>query len=162
VAATLTEKHPGCSVLLIEKGTPVQNDKLTQVESQGMGKYYEKGSLLTSTDGHMMILAGSCLGGGSTVNWGCSLDTPAYVRDEWAGELGMPQFGRGEEGKAFDAAMATVKKVMGVHSDVVHNGMNTRLIAGCDKMGYKWKVRAPHEASEGARERGREGSERGK
>ena len=135
-AATIMEANPSATCLVIEKGTPVTNSSFSQVESHGMGKFYEKKSLLTSSDGHMMILAGSCLGGGSTINWGCSLDTPAYVRDEWSGELKLPQF----NSKEYDDAMDHVKARMGVHSDVTHNGMNERLIEGSDKLGYEWKV----------------------
>ena len=64
-ASTILAENPGARVLVIEKGSPVQTDKLSQVEIHGMAGYYEKKGLQTTSDGNIMILAGSCLGGGS-------------------------------------------------------------------------------------------------
>lgn len=75
---------------------------------------------------------------GSTVNWGCCLDTPKYVREEWNG-MGLSQFH--PDGEEFNGAMAEVKKYMGVtDTGIVHNGMNKKLIEGCDKNKFEWKV----------------------
>mmetsp|Transcript_16040 Transcript_16040/g.31937 ORF Transcript_16040/g.31937 Transcript_16040/m.31937 type:complete len:444 (+) Transcript_16040:22-1353(+) len=126
--------------LVIEKGTPLPSDlkNVSQCESEGMCDFYEKGSLLTTNDGSLMILAGAALGGGSTVNWGCCLDTPEYVREEW-NQMGLPQFAPGN--KEFSRSMAEVKEYMGVtDKGITHNGMNKKLIEGCEKNKFKWKV----------------------
>jgi hypothetical protein len=52
----------------------------------------EKGGLCATDDGHIIVLAGSCVGGGSTVNWSASFRTPDYVLVEWSEELGLQQF----------------------------------------------------------------------
>ena len=50
---------------------------------------FENGSLLTTADGGISLLAGRCLGGGSTVNWSASFKTPPHVTNEWASEYGL-------------------------------------------------------------------------
>jgi hypothetical protein len=52
---------------------------------------YERGCLLTTEDGAMAVLAGSCFGGGTVVNWSASLRTPMYVRQEWATKFGCEE-----------------------------------------------------------------------
>ena len=52
---------------------------------------YENGGLLTSEDGNISILAGSSLGGGTTVNWSASFRTPEHVLEDWI-NLGLDQF----------------------------------------------------------------------
>mmetsp|Transcript_1236 Transcript_1236/g.2224 ORF Transcript_1236/g.2224 Transcript_1236/m.2224 type:complete len:723 (-) Transcript_1236:32-2200(-) len=139
VAKTLAEGIPNVKILIIEKGNflPDNLEEVSQVESEGMSKYYEKGSLLTTDDGSIMILAGAGLGGGSTINWGCCLDTPSYVRKEWATDFGIDWVDSPE----FESCLDDVKKEMGVHADdVKHNSMNEKMIYGCKKNGFDWKV----------------------
>jgi len=56
-----------------------------------------------------MILAGSGLGGGSTINWGCCLDTPSYVRKEWASEFGIEWVDSPEFEKCLDDVKKEVR-----------------------------------------------------
>eukprot|EP01050_Picozoa_sp_SAG11_P026218 SAG11_NODE_6199_length_1366_cov_3.453039_2_plen_95_part_01 len=82
----------------------------------------------------MAILAGSTLGGGTTINWGCCIPTPDYVREEWSNRHGahrLPQFGSGEAGKEFDEALTAVAKRIGASEDgVVHNSVNQLMLDG--------------------------------
>jgi long-chain-alcohol oxidase len=39
-----------------------------------------------------VVLAGACVGGGSTINWSASFRTPDWVREDWVA-LGLPAFG---------------------------------------------------------------------
>lgn len=50
---------------------------------------YEAGGLLATEDGSLSLLAGTCVGGGSVVNWSASFRTPQHVRREWATEFGL-------------------------------------------------------------------------
>jgi len=154
-AATLA--RAGYSVLVIEKGPYVAPDKLSNLESEMFDQLYEQSSLLTTTDGNIMILAGSALGGGSAINWSCCLDTPLEVRREWADVHGLDHFRplSGDMQTEFDASMALIKKRIGVacppsssskspqkksKSSINHNVMNEVMIAGCEGMGYKHQV----------------------
>ena len=62
--STATLQAAGNSCLVLEKGAYIPPFELTQVESEAMTNLYEKGGLLTTVDGNIMILAGTGLGGG--------------------------------------------------------------------------------------------------
>ena len=139
VAKTLADGIKGAKILVVEKGNwiPDNLSEISQVESEGMSTFYEKGSLLTSDDSSIMILAGCALGGGSTINWGCCLDTPSYVRKEWREDYGVDWVDSDE----FEGCLREVKEEMGVHDAIKrHSVPNQKLIYGCDKNNYKWHV----------------------
>ena len=101
----------GLDVIVVEKGVYVPPGAISGLEKPAYETMYEKGGLLTSSDGAISILAGSTLGGGSTVNWACCLPPPRFVREEWATQLGLPQFAPGAA--AFDASIAAVLRRIG-------------------------------------------------
>ena len=157
-AATLA--NAGYKVIILEKGPFVSPYNMTNLESEMFDQLYEQSSLLTTDDGNVMILAGSGLGGGSAINWGCCIETPDEVRREWADAHGLENFrpvGGGVQTQ-FDASMDAVKKRIGViespswtgvngdtkrkvvPSMIQHNGMNEVLISGCEKVGFDYEV----------------------
>eukprot|EP00854_Cymbomonas_tetramitiformis_P003189 gene3189-4035_t len=79
----------GHKVLVLEKGRYMKQEELSLVEAQSALDMYERGGLLQSEDGSISMFAGSTFGGGATVNWMCSLQTPHHVRKEWAEEHGL-------------------------------------------------------------------------
>ena len=82
-------------MLVLEKGPFVPPEAVSGDEQEAFSKMYEKAGLLASTDGAFGILAGACLGGGSTINWACCLPPPLAIREEWADPAGahrLPQF----------------------------------------------------------------------
>eukprot|EP00586_Coscinodiscus_wailesii_P018901 CAMPEP_0172513800 /NCGR_PEP_ID=MMETSP1066-20121228/255483_1 /TAXON_ID=671091 /ORGANISM="Coscinodiscus wailesii, Strain CCMP2513" /LENGTH=344 /DNA_ID=CAMNT_0013294215 /DNA_START=51 /DNA_END=1082 /DNA_ORIENTATION=+ len=81
VAAALLSAA-GYTTLVLEKGHYHPPSAITQLESDAMDQMYERHSLLASTDGNVCLLAGSTLGGGTSINWACCLDTPEDVRRE--------------------------------------------------------------------------------
>ena len=128
----------GLSVVVLEKGAYVRPSQIDGLEGAGFNKLYEKGGLMSTADASMGILAGATLGGGTTVNWACCLETPAYVRDEWAA-AGLPQFAPGAPG--FDTALQAITARIGATADgVVHNKANRLLADGCGRLGYPWKT----------------------
>lgn len=66
---------------------------------------------MVSDDGGVVLLAGSCVGGGTTVNWAASFRTPRHVRLEWARKLGLKSF---ELGGPYDKALDAVCERLGV------------------------------------------------
>ena len=89
MAAELSAAGLKCAVL--EKGNFVRPADMTQEEATAFDQFYERGGLLTTEDGAITVLAGESFGGGTSINWSCSLPTPGYVRDEWAG-MGLSKF----------------------------------------------------------------------
>jgi long-chain-alcohol oxidase len=83
----------GLSVLVLEKGGYFRPAEFKAWrESEAFLHTFEKGGLCSTVDGNVLVLAGSCVGGGSTVNWSASFRTPEMVRQDWVNS-GMPQFG---------------------------------------------------------------------
>lgn len=82
----------GYTVLVLEKGGYFQaRDFARWRECEAMGNTYDKGGLCTSEDGSVVVLSGSCVGGGSTINWSASFRTPDAILDDWTA-AGLTQF----------------------------------------------------------------------
>jgi hypothetical protein len=82
----------GYTVLVVEKGGYFQSkDYKEWREAESMANLYDKGGLCTSEDGGVVILSGSCIGGGSTLNWSASFRTPDIVLEDWE-KTGLTQF----------------------------------------------------------------------
>ena len=134
VAAAILS-HSGYNVLVLEKGPYVPPSEVTNLECQALDSMYEKHSLLTTNDGNIMILAGSTLGGGTTVNWACCLPLPDKVREEWIHKYGLTQFGS----SAYEESLLAVQERIGClsHDKVTHNLANQKMKKGCNVMGYE-------------------------
>ncbi|MCO5561677.1 hypothetical protein L7F22_015298 [Adiantum nelumboides] len=131
VAAKLAQA--GHSVLVLEKGHYFPAAELSQLEGPSMNAMYEDGGCLITKDSRMILLAGTTVGGGSTVNWCASFRTPSHVRKEWAESLHLDLFAS----NAYDHAMDEVCSRLGVQSEVVHeNFQNGVLRAGCQALGF--------------------------
>mmetsp|Transcript_60264 Transcript_60264/g.173894 ORF Transcript_60264/g.173894 Transcript_60264/m.173894 type:complete len:595 (-) Transcript_60264:344-2128(-) len=122
----------GKRVLVVEKGRYQTRAEMTGVEYDGLNNLFEQGGLGVSEDSSVAVLAGSTFGGGSAVNWACSLRTPDRVKQEWATEHGLAAFIDG----TFDASLDVVCERVGVKNEVSHNRNNQMLVEGCKSLGY--------------------------
>jgi choline dehydrogenase-like flavoprotein len=131
VAGELAEA--GLKVVVIEKGPYKVESDFNQREAQMMSMLYEAGGALTTKDGGVSVLAGSCVGGGTTVNWSASLRTPDYVLDAWGRGHDNPQFLEREYLRHFEA----VEEVLHVNTEEsIHNPHNQALHDGVAKLGW--------------------------
>ena len=127
----------GHDVLVLEKGPYCHGCDFTQREVDMMGKLYDAKGALTTQDGSVGILAGSCLGGGTTVNWAGAFRTPDYVLQEWACEHDVPHFTALE----FKESLNVVARTIGVNTNYTrHNGQNQALWEGSTKLGQEVKL----------------------
>lgn len=127
----------GFEVLVVEKGSYFTDNQLVGNERQSTEAMYEKKGALTTQDTSMMILAGSTLGGGTTINWAGSLRTPDNVLEEWARDYGFD----GAISPEYKASMDAVSARMNVNSDECGlNGNNAQLVKGSEKLGYAVEV----------------------
>jgi len=134
VASVLTKK--GASVIVVEKGPYLKPNEMTQQEMPMIRKLYERQGTLASEDGGMGIFAGSCIGGGTTVNWAGSFRTPNYVLHEWATEHQNPHF----LDKAYQANFEFIENRTKVNSSYQkHNLQNQSLKNGSELIGLKVK-----------------------
>ncbi len=90
VAGLLAEA--GRSVVVLEKGPNPSSADLTQVEGDMLSTLYLDSGLVMTQSGSMPILAGSCVGGGTTINYTTSFPLPEATREEWARRSGLPFF----------------------------------------------------------------------
>ncbi|KAI1868243.1 hypothetical protein JX265_007066 [Neoarthrinium moseri] len=122
----------GQQVLVVDKGyyTP---PSLLPVPVDRSSVLYEAG--LQSDDGATTILAGSCWGGGGTVNWSASLETQDFVRQEWANK-GLHFFTTAD----YQQRLNRVCDFMGVNTAYIqHNHRNRILLDGAQKLGWQAK-----------------------
>jgi long-chain-alcohol oxidase len=108
VAGLLAEA--GRDVVVLEKGTNPSSRDMTQVEGDMLGALYLDGGMLMTQNGSMPILAGSCLGGGTVINWTTSFALPESIRGEWDDRSGLDLF----SGARFAEALARVQRRVNV------------------------------------------------
>lgn len=135
VAASVIARS-GLEVLVAEKGYHWKPNHLPMSEKNGMVHLFSNGGVTLSDTGKMGILAGSCFGGGGTVNWSASLQLQPFVRQEFAKKHNLPYF----ESSAFQQDMDAVCETMGVGTQgIKHNPGNQMLLDGAKKLGMKAK-----------------------
>jgi choline dehydrogenase-like flavoprotein len=133
VAAQLTAA--GRSVLVLEAGPGDQAAEFDQREIIGMQRLYLEQGTTATRDLSVAILAGSCVGGGTSVNWQTSLRTPDFIRDEWADRSGIRAFADDTFTRALDAVCGRINVGTG---ESARNGNNAPLERGCAALGYRW------------------------
>jgi choline dehydrogenase-like flavoprotein len=135
VAAELSAA--GHQVLIVEKGGHYEARDFVGDEVRGNEMLYENYGALTTADLSMSILAGSTLGGGTTVNWAASLRPPEDVLQEWERDFGFT----GATSAAFHASIEAVCQRMNVSTAESHaNPQNAALERGCQALGYRVSV----------------------
>lgn len=127
----------GAAVVVVEKGGYYNESDFTGREADMMPKLYLKRGLLATRDLSMAVLAGSCLGGGTVVNWSTSFRVPERVLSEWERDYGLTGFIGPEFQRHYDA----VAQRVGVNTDdSAPNANNAIIERGCEKLGYRWGV----------------------
>ncbi|KAI0402746.1 FAD/NAD(P)-binding domain-containing protein [Xylaria palmicola] len=122
----------GLRVLVVERGYHLSPDKLPMALDR-LDNVFQGGGGLPSTDGSTLVTAGQCWGGGGTVNWSASLQTPSYVRGEWAKD-GLTFFQSDE----FQSSLDRVCDAMGVSDmNLQGNHSNNVLLEGSRKLGWQ-------------------------
>ncbi|GAC1447250.1 MAG: GMC family oxidoreductase [Ktedonobacterales bacterium] len=142
MAAELTAA--GKDVVILEKGGYYGEADFTGREAEMMPRLFLRRGLLSTSDQGIIVQAGSCLGGGTVVNWSTSLRTPDDVLHEWEREHGIDGATSAEFANGFDVA----ERRMGVNTaDSEPNRNNAALERGCQALGYA-TGRLPRNASE--------------
>ena len=128
-AARLAEA--GLDVLVLEKGSYRNEPDLPQLEALSFPNLYLGGGFIWSTDASVGMLAGSTVGGGTTVNSMACIPTPEYVLDEWAA-AGMVGATPAELGPHLESVM---RRINADPANTVHNRVNQILNRGLDAAG---------------------------
>ncbi|MEP7200588.1 MAG: GMC family oxidoreductase N-terminal domain-containing protein [Chloroflexota bacterium] len=135
IAAELA--RAGQAVIVVERGGYYAERDFTQREGEmSRALFYNAGSLVTK-DSAILLLAGSCFGGGTTVNWNTSLRPPLPLRERWEREHGLA----GVTGAAFDLSVDAVCERLSVGTgESVVNPQNNALRRGATALGYRAAV----------------------
>jgi choline dehydrogenase-like flavoprotein len=110
----------GLDVLVLEKGGYYHEPDFSQREIEMYRRLYLDAAATATVDQGIVILAGSCLGGGTVVNYTTSFRAPDAVRSQWAAHTGLPLFTSPE----FTAALDAVCTALDVNLD--HNAPSRR------------------------------------
>jgi choline dehydrogenase-like flavoprotein len=125
----------GSDVVVLEMGDYLNETDFTGNESDMTPRLFLRRGLLSTHDLGMVVLAGSCLGGGTVVNWSDCLRTPDDVLDEWEHKHGL----EGLTGSGYEQAFELVERRMNVNLlDSAPNENNAVLQRGCEALGYHW------------------------
>ena len=125
----------GMRVVVLEAGPPFGAIAAQQREADAFAGLYLDAGLAATDDLSVSLLAGACVGGGTTVNWSTSLRLPPATARAWAESLGRPALAD-ELGAAYDA----VETRLGVTVATSHNRNNAVIVDGCAQLG--WTSRA--------------------
>jgi choline dehydrogenase-like flavoprotein len=121
----------GLEVVVIEAGGYYDDEDFDGAELSAITQYYQAAPGGTA-DQSVSLIAGSCLGGGTVVNYTTSFRTPDEVRSEWAGQ-GVAAF----TSEDYTASLDAVCERLGVSQE--YNEPSTRerkLQEGCVKLGW--------------------------
>jgi choline dehydrogenase-like flavoprotein len=137
----------GKAVVVLEKGGYYNEADFTQYEGEMLSRLYDAGGLLTSDDLSFVILQGSCLGGGTVVNYTTAFHTGPAVREQWAREHRLPHFTSHEFTASLDAVAQRIGAgtsqnrpsardavlIRGLEALGWHHGLLPRNVRGCSQ-----------------------------
>ncbi len=92
----------GLDVIVLEAGDYYDDNDFDGGELAGLNRLYWQAGAAATVDQSVGLLAGTCLGGGTVVNYTTSFRTPDEVREEWA-RMGVPAFASAEYTRSLDA-----------------------------------------------------------
>lgn len=124
----------GLDVVVLEKGPYVTEAEFTHLEHDAYERLYLDGNLAPTADLGVGMQAGSCLGGGTVVNYTVSLATPDHVRHEWDRVAGLSQVFTGRD---YEESSRVVQDRIGVNTD--HNEPSSQealMVMGLRKLGW--------------------------
>jgi long-chain-alcohol oxidase len=131
VAGLLAEA--GRRVVVLEKGGNPGSRDFTQIEGDMLSRYYLDSGLIMTQSGSLPILAGSCLGGGTTINYTTSFPLPAAIRAEWDRRSGLSLF----SSPRFQLSLDRVTARLDVGTRWTTPGVRDALLErGCQKLGW--------------------------
>lgn len=109
----------GKDVVVLERGGYYNEADFNQLELPMLQRLYLDGGFCATADGGVALVAGSCLGGGTVVNYTTSFRTPDWLRREWAAD-GLAAFAT----EGYDASLDAVARRIGVNRD--HSRVSAR------------------------------------
>lgn len=133
-AAVLAEA--GKRVIVLEAGGYRNESDFVQTELAAYQNLFHRGGFFPTADSMVSLAAGGTVGGGSTVNWSNSLQTPKTVRDRWADDFKLTDVA----GPEFDEHLAAVSTRVKCNDAVAtQNEPHHRLSEAAAALNYSYK-----------------------
>jgi glycine/D-amino acid oxidase-like deaminating enzyme len=131
VAAALLAQA-GLATVVLEAGPSPETAAHAQSEARAFAELYLDAGLTASEDLSVAILAGGCVGGGTTVNWSTALRLRPKVAAQWERATGIAGLGA-SLGPSYDA----VEERLALVPATRHNRNNQVLLDGCAALGWE-------------------------
>jgi long-chain-alcohol oxidase len=127
----------GLDVVVVEAGGYFGEEDFDGAELDGFVRLYLGGGGIPTPDQSIGLLAGSCLGGGTTVNYTWCFRPPDFVRQDWKDRFGLDEW----MGKDFDDSLDAVWDRIHVNSENSPPSLrDMRFRDGLAKLGWDSQV----------------------
>ncbi len=123
----------GRSVVVLEAGSFVPEPEMPTNELDAYDRIYLDHGLTSTWDGGISILAGSVVGGGTTVNWMTSIPVQPPIRAEWARDHGLD----GVDGAELEADLAALERELGVQGPPDVPAKDAAILRGASALGWE-------------------------
>src|SRR3954451_11553611 len=132
VAAVLAAR--GLDVVVLEAAGYYNESDFTKLEIPAFQQFFWRGGPTPTADGNVSLVAGTTLGGGTTINWTNCLRTKDGVRKEWA-EHGL----EGVDGPEYDRHLDAVWSRINATDECSDlNGTHQRMREGAEALGWNF------------------------
>jgi choline dehydrogenase-like flavoprotein len=121
----------GLRTIVLEAGPLPDATMVQQREADAFASLYLDHGLTSSDDLSVAILAGACVGGGTTVNWTTSLRLRPPVAAQWDAALGADALT-----SELAASYAAIESRLGVRTAADHNRNNAIIIEGAQRLDW--------------------------
>ncbi|CAN5531853.1 GMC family oxidoreductase [soil metagenome] len=123
----------GLDVVVLEAAGYFNESDFNQLELPAYQQMYWRGGPNPTADGNVSLVAGTTLGGGTTINWTNCLRTSPWVREQWASEHGLD----GVDGPEFDRHLdAVLQRISATDECSDLNGPQQRMKEGAEALGW--------------------------
>lgn len=129
----------GLDVVIVEAGGYYSEEDFDGAELSGYQRLYLGGGGVATDDQSMGLLAGSCLGGGTTVNYTWCFRPPDHVREDWKQRFGLDDWA--SDSRDFDDSLDAVWERIGVSTESsIPSPRDHAMRAGLKKLGWDSQV----------------------
>jgi choline dehydrogenase-like flavoprotein len=133
MAGCLSER--GLKVVVLDAGGYFDDQDFLGLEIPAYQNLYWRGGPTPTADLNVSLQAGSCLGGGTVINWTNSLRTTPWVREQWEREFGL----EGLAGADFDRHLDAIWERISVNDRCSElNAAHQRMKAGAEALGWSF------------------------
>lgn len=123
----------GRSVVVLEAGPFVPESAMPTDELSAFDRLYLDHGLTATWDGRVSILSGSCVGGGTTVNWTTCIPVGPERRHAWAAEHGLEGF----DGPEVDEDLRGLEAELGFAPPLAMPPKDGVLLRGAEALGLE-------------------------